>query len=1353
MTLVVPRTCTEVPHDTAGPGRTTLPPRSLDTFRDAAGYVLLGDAGAGKTTAFRRECNAGEDNALYLSARDFLTLDPERHPEWAGRTLFIDGLDEVRAGAADARTPFDSIRGRLDALGQPRFRLSCRQADWLGTNDRNHLDTVTRGGKVLVLKLDPLTASDVRVILQEDERVDDAGAFIQEAKQRRIDGLLFNPQGLALLVEAVAHHGWPDGRLQTFETACSQLATESNDDHAAASSSVPPQRLLAAAGSLCAHALVAGTAGYTLHSSDVTSDAPAVDRCIPDDFEAARAAVASKLFTRDTRDRFVPLHRHVAEFLAGRYLAERVAQGLPVRRVLALMTGSDGSVVTQLRGLSAWLAAHCARARAELIERDPTGVALYGDLGRFSTQEKRSLLESLARITSRDLPWSSIASFAPLISPELEATLEEILDDPDQDPAHQHLVQFVLRIVPEAVSLPGLAPSLLRVARDDARQSGVNVSALDAFIHCYQGPDKPALLRGLTDEVTMRREWDPDRDMLGTLLSNLYPKPLSPREVWDYLIEPDEHERAYVGSYAHFWEHRLFTQSSDAEICELLDQCVPRARRIRSALAARLMERVLPDLLAQGLQAAGDSVDSGRLYDWLGLAAPSDDGLSFRAKSSDTIRAWLTTRPDVQKSMFLEGLRRCPDSEEFPRHALRISDRWYGAHPPPDLGPWLLDQALAWSRGSRRKAQFLLWSAVDMGRLDVSDARPRVAGDPFLTEVLERGETARREVQELREERTHYDEERRRRQEEWIDAIRSHESSLSSNEAPPRLLHEIARRFFGSFVDFRADQGRERIAGDLGHDLPLTQTVLAALRNTPGRDDLPSFEEILRLHGERRMHYLGLPYLAGLALRETLDPPDVSGWAPDDRRRATALYMTFPHGNYEPEWYRHLVAHRPRDVAQVQVHLAEPALRQGRDAHYNLWHLAHDPSHAAVARLACLPLLLAFPIRATLRQLPTLDLLLKAAICHSAPTGVQDTLAKKLSHKSMNTLQRAHWLAAGCVTAPETYRERAAAFAAGGRREERVRHLLAPLCSDDGTLVSIDDLDVATLRVLVRLGGATVGPEDWGQGGIVRSSMRICGLVGQLIQYLARDPSPTAGEALRALSTEPDLARWHEILASAADDQKVIGRDHSYRHPSFEEVLQTLSGGAPANPADLAALTADLLRELTDYMLQNSNPWRPYWNEDSHRRPTEPKPEDSCRDALVDWLRGRVPEGIDVQPETRYAHETRADIRLAYNGFHVPVEIKKNAHRDLWSAMRTQLIEQYTIDPATDGYGIYAVLWFGPDRTQLPPSGRRPGDPAELGERLTDVLPDGARRKVCVRVIDVSGRQRVSSPTSGRRTD
>ena len=150
------RTCTVVHGEGEGDSQ------PLSSLRDRDAYVLLGAPGAGKTVAFEHEsCRAG---GWFVRARDFITY--EDRPEWHGKTLYIDGLDEKRAGSSDRRTPLDDMRAKLYSLGRPRFRLSCREADWFGAPDRTSLLSAAPRTTVDVLRLDPLTDDDVREILR-----------------------------------------------------------------------------------------------------------------------------------------------------------------------------------------------------------------------------------------------------------------------------------------------------------------------------------------------------------------------------------------------------------------------------------------------------------------------------------------------------------------------------------------------------------------------------------------------------------------------------------------------------------------------------------------------------------------------------------------------------------------------------------------------------------------------------------------------------------------------------------------------------------------------------------------------------------------------------------------------------------------------------------------------------------------------------------------------------------------------------------------------------------------------------------------------------------------------------------
>ncbi len=116
-----------------------------------------------------------------------------------------------------------------------------------------------------------------------------------------------------------------------------------------------------------------------------------------------------------------------------------------------------------------------------------------------------------------------------------------------------------------------------------------------------------------------------------------------------------------------------------------------------------------------------------------------------------------------------------------------------------------------------------------------------------------------------------------------------------------------------------------------------------------------------------------------------------------------------------------------------------------------------------------------------------------------------------------------------------------------------------------------------------------------------------------------------------------------------------------------------------------------------------------------------------------------APLPIDAQPEGRYADDKRADIRVCFEDFNVPVEIKKNNHPDLWTAIKTQLIAKYTRDPGASGHGIYLVFWFGKAYTRFPPSGRRPETPDELQEQLKATLSEEETHRISVRVINVGG--------------
>ena len=199
--IVVPRHVVELSSESKGT------PQLLSSWRNAGAYVLLAEPGAGKTEAFKAEAQGTNG---YTTARDFITLRSRTFDK--GTPIFIDGLDEIRAGSDSNRAPLDDVRRRLDELGCPAFRLSCREADWRSAVDLERLKAVAPGGELTELHLQELCDADILEILRalSVERPDE---FLTESERHGVRPLLSNPLLLNLMVKAVGTHGqWPADR-------------------------------------------------------------------------------------------------------------------------------------------------------------------------------------------------------------------------------------------------------------------------------------------------------------------------------------------------------------------------------------------------------------------------------------------------------------------------------------------------------------------------------------------------------------------------------------------------------------------------------------------------------------------------------------------------------------------------------------------------------------------------------------------------------------------------------------------------------------------------------------------------------------------------------------------------------------------------------------------------------------------------------------------------------------------------------------------------------------------------------------------------------------------------------------
>ena len=1322
-------------------------PRLLIHWRKTSAYVLLAEPGAGKTETFKVE--AQESGGDYTTARDFVTLQSRTYKA----PIFIDGLDEMRAGANSQRGPMDEIRRRLDDLGCPAFRLSCREADWRSAVDSDSLKAVVQNGALAVLHLAELSEADILRILQSRE-VSNPEEFLENAERHTMRPLLGNPLLLGLIAEVVKNSGnsWPATRTEIYQRACEQLAFEYNPAHRAETRQPQAvESVLDDAGLLSALCLLAGIPGIPVDPALPSNPVGPIEM-LPTLLGVVnpRAALDSNLFAADS-DLRVPRHRTIAEFMAAGAIAKRIRHGLPVTRVLALMSGADGGIVDPLRGLHAWLATRCQPERTSLIDRDPLGVVLYGDLKLFSTADKKHVLRALHREAQRFAwfrkgNWES-HPFGALGTSDMVPTFRELLATPDRSLAHQSLLDCVFDAIKWGEPLPDLIPDLQAVILDASLASGTRVAAMDAWL--AQPATDPNFARYLLDESEKSSVSDPDDEIAGRLLDKLYPQVVMPREIVRYLHTP--RAKYFGGSYQQFWGRHFVERTPRDGFSDVMETWVILSKQFANDRRDSFYNKLTGDLLPAALAAEGDEVTIQTLYRWIGVTIGEHGFCHLSADDLARASDWLAARPALLKLLVAFGWTQVRSDPASGRPRFWESEaRTLNARRPADWYGWLLAQAAATDDEALALSCFTDAAhaainshsdfAISMESVE-SWVASHAAKWPRAREWLENAWSVPLDHWQ-RDENTRnrkYQAQRDGARRERRIAIEPHLEFIVTGTAPANLMHQIAQVYDERYSDIRGDSPAARVQDFLGGSIEEAQTAITGMEATLARDDLPDVDDILKADLSGRPHYIRSACLLGASLVFERAPNLVLSWPDSLVRKLAAFSLTGGFGE-PPEWYSVLATTRPDVVAPVLEQYGLQALRRRSATHVaGLRLLAREDRFAELTRIALPGLLRAFPIRANEKQLRILNGdLLPAALRHVDEVAIKRLIAGRLALKSLDVPQRIAYLVASLsLDGPDSSGD---LLLLVGTSQSRATHLGRALELQGGRKTNLRSarIPVQVIGRLIELVGPHASPERPTGAHRVGDADHRRDRVHQFINQLATDASAEAAAEIARLAGSSKLKRWKVELDGATFDQSRARRDATFRLPSIPDVANVLANRSPTNPQDLVALFLDHLRHFEAKLHgADTNVLRLFRRDD---RKTS-KFENECRDIILNHMRDRLLElGVHLEKEGQAAHDTRADLRLEFiqpgRRIAVPIEIKKGDSSDLWSAWRTQL-RTYVRDPCCEGIGIYLVLWFG-TRPRATPEGIRPLTPQHLLGLLSAMIPETDRQRLHVAAIDLS---------------
>lgn len=385
-----------------------LAPENLQAHAAASVFVLLGEAGEGKTFELSRFAPAGAIMRLEAysderSLRDDLRAALREGSQAASAdpgVLVLDSLDET---TLNIKTALEVIFSELERLGDKinriRLRIGCRTGAWPGFATARLQKLLEGKGEVVVRHLLPLTRDDA---LRAADRFGISGTeFVRAIERHGLVPLACRPATLLMLLQRYRSGELPESRWQLYEATTLAAVEESpeRDFRGTVLLSAPEHRAIAArlavAVLLGNYNGVSQVAGYVAEglldpSALIGEDLHPLGGVLRVELHGILEVIRGPMFTGDGGNRRF-LHRSIGEYLAAWRLSQAHIDGATL---IDLLCAGDAFVRPQLQEVAGWIAARRPDLWLWLLEHQPA-VLLLGDTSSSTNKGRNRLVEAI----------------------------------------------------------------------------------------------------------------------------------------------------------------------------------------------------------------------------------------------------------------------------------------------------------------------------------------------------------------------------------------------------------------------------------------------------------------------------------------------------------------------------------------------------------------------------------------------------------------------------------------------------------------------------------------------------------------------------------------------------------------------------------------------------------------------------------------------------------------------------------------------------------------------------------------------------------------------------------------------